>query len=145
MCISDYIQMTFFSCGRFLKKVVDDQWPSITIGSIYHIKYSYIHTIFLPWEWIDLKLDVQWKCVLYMIFVHAAFTLWQRKGNHQQLSFDICILNFFFCIGDLVNKFGVLLYSWCFFWLYMECLEYKCLANSPTDVWQRKLQTALSK
>ena len=85
MCISDYMQTTFFYLGRFLKKLADDQCSSITKGSIYYIKHmqkgfkrnctdgtssfdveikmnenqNFICTYnILAWEWIDLKLDV---------------------------------------------------------------------------------------
>ena len=44
MCISHYMQTTFFYLGRFLKKIADDQSFSISKGSIYHIKH--VHTAF---------------------------------------------------------------------------------------------------
>ncbi len=42
MCISDYIQTTFFHPGRFMKKLADDQCFSPIKGSIYHIKHTSI-------------------------------------------------------------------------------------------------------
>ncbi len=44
ICISDFLQTTFFYLGRFLKNLADDQCPSITkdIDSIYLIKHMYI-------------------------------------------------------------------------------------------------------
>ena len=42
MCISDYMQTTFFYLGRFIKKLADDQCSSITKVSIYHIKHMSI-------------------------------------------------------------------------------------------------------
>ncbi len=45
ICISDFMQTTFFYFERFLKKLADDQNSSITKGSIYHIKH-YVCTTF---------------------------------------------------------------------------------------------------
>ena len=42
MCISDYMQATFFYLGKFLKKLADDQCSSITKGSIYYMKHMNI-------------------------------------------------------------------------------------------------------
>ena len=42
MCISDYMQTTFFYLGRFLKKLADDQCFLISKGSIDHIKHMSI-------------------------------------------------------------------------------------------------------
>ncbi len=46
MCIPDYIHSTSFYLERFLKKSVDDQCPSVTTGSICHIKHTYDYTTF---------------------------------------------------------------------------------------------------
>ena len=48
MCISDYIQTTFFYPGRFFKKLADDQCSSITKGSMYIS--DYIQTTFFYLE-----------------------------------------------------------------------------------------------
>ena len=45
ICISDYMQSTFFYLGRFIKKLADHQCSSITKGSIYHFKHN-VHTAF---------------------------------------------------------------------------------------------------
>ncbi len=43
MCSSDNIQTSFFYLRRFLKKkIADDQYSSITRGSIYRIKHMSI-------------------------------------------------------------------------------------------------------
>ena len=44
MCISNYMQTTFFYLGGFIKEMADGQCSSITKGSIY---YPYD---LLPWE-----------------------------------------------------------------------------------------------
>ena len=41
ICISDYMLITFFYLGRLLQKLRDDQWRSVTKGSIYHNKHMY--------------------------------------------------------------------------------------------------------
>ena len=76
MCISDYIQTKFFYLGRFPKKLADDQCSSITkkaVSTISNIR-EYPHNL-LPWKWIDLKLDVKWKYLLYLIFSHTTILL----------------------------------------------------------------------
>ena len=59
MCNSDYIQTTFFSCWRFIKKLAENQCSSITKGNIYHIKH--IHTTFtmvVDWPEIECSMEV---------------------------------------------------------------------------------------
>ena len=73
MCISDYIQSTFFYFERFLKKLADDQCPPITKGSIYHIKHMCIQPFTLGV--IDLKFVIKWKYLLCVIVVHTVFLL----------------------------------------------------------------------
>ena len=51
MCISDYMQTTFFHRGRFLKKLADVQYSFITKGSIYHIKYMSIQPFTMEEDW----------------------------------------------------------------------------------------------
>ncbi len=47
MCVSNYIQTTFFYLyRRFQKKLADGQCSEITKEIVYHIKYRYVHTIF---------------------------------------------------------------------------------------------------
>ncbi len=64
----------------------------ITKGSIYHIRHNAYTTIYLlPWEWIDLKLDVKFKYLLCLIFAHTVFLLctadltefdlWKKTNN----------------------------------------------------------------
>ena len=36
-------KLLFFYLGRFLKKLADDQRPSMTKGSIYYMNHMYIH------------------------------------------------------------------------------------------------------
>ncbi len=45
MCISDYMQNTFFYLERFLMNLADDQYSSRTKGSIYYIKRN-VYTTF---------------------------------------------------------------------------------------------------
>ena len=50
MYILNYIQTTFF-LGRFLKKLADDHFCSITKDSIYHIKYMSIQPFTMGVDW----------------------------------------------------------------------------------------------
>ena len=57
MCISEYMQTTFFYLERFLKKLADDQCSLITKSSIYHIKHMCIYHFTigvhgLTWNWV---------------------------------------------------------------------------------------------
>ncbi len=40
ICISDYMQSTFFLVGKFPKTEADDQCSSITKGNIYYMKHK---------------------------------------------------------------------------------------------------------
>ena len=65
-----YMQTTFFYLGRFLKN------EQTTSSALQYLKASY-QTLcpysLLPWEWIDLKLDVKWKYLPCLTFAHTAF------------------------------------------------------------------------
>ncbi len=47
ICISDVMQDTLFYLERFLKKLANDYYSSITKDIIYHIKHN-VHYILLP-------------------------------------------------------------------------------------------------
>ncbi len=72
ICISDFMQTTFFYLGGFLKKLADDHCFSITKGSIYHIKHVSIQ------PWIDLKLHVLYLQILRF------FMAWQMCDTCYQ-------------------------------------------------------------
>ncbi len=48
-------KLLFFYLGRFLKNLADDQWSSLTKGSISHIKH-YVHTTFYHSSWLTRNL-----------------------------------------------------------------------------------------
>ncbi len=77
ICISDFMQTTFFYLGRFLKKLADDQYSSITKGSIKHIKHMYIHhfTTVVNWPEIGCWMEVS---TMFYICRYCDFTLWGR-------------------------------------------------------------------
>ena len=74
VCVnSDYMQITFFHLGIFLKKLADDQCSSITEGIIYHIKHNVSiqpFTIEIDWPEIghlmevSIMFDIYTYCVL---------------------------------------------------------------------------------
>ncbi len=55
VCISDFMQTTFFYLERFLQKLADDQYSSITKGSIYHIKHMYIQPFTTIVDWSEIR------------------------------------------------------------------------------------------
>ena len=57
MCILDYTKSNSFALGKFLKKLADDQWSSITKGSI-KLYQTYILYNLVAWKWIDQKFDI---------------------------------------------------------------------------------------
>ncbi len=81
MCISDYMQTTFFNRGRFLKKLADDQCFSITKGSIYYIKHMYIQpnlfTTVVDWPEIWRWMEVS---TMFHVFRYCVFT-WYGRHN----------------------------------------------------------------
>ncbi len=84
MCISHYMQTTFFYLGRFLKKIADDQSFSISKGSIYHIKH--VHTAFYygkglaqNWAFNGSTYRVWYVHILYFDYV------WQNAVDPYQV------------------------------------------------------------
>ena len=59
---------------KILKKLVDDQWSSITKGSIYHI-YHYVHTTFYHWmDWPEIgcfngSISIMFDICTYCVFI----------------------------------------------------------------------------
>ncbi len=72
ICISDFMQATFFYLGRFLKKLADDQCSSITKGSVYHIKHIYIQpfTTVVDWPeiWCLMEVSTMFYICRYCVF-----------------------------------------------------------------------------
>ncbi len=54
ICISDFMQSSFFYIDRFRKKLADDRCSSITKGSIYHIKHMYIQPLTREVDWPEI-------------------------------------------------------------------------------------------
>ena len=71
MCISDYMEATFFYHGRYLKKLADDQCSLITKGSIYHIKHMSIQPFTKGVNWPEIGCLME----VCLIFTHTAFLL----------------------------------------------------------------------
>ncbi len=70
------MQTTSFYLGRFLKKLADDQYSSITKGSIYNIKDMYIPPFTtVDWPEIWSLMDVS---TMFYIFRYCVFTWYGR-------------------------------------------------------------------
>ncbi len=74
---ADFIKATLFYHGRFLKKSADDQFSSITKGSICHIKHIYTQpfTIGVDWPKIVCLMEVS---TLFCICTYCIFTRYGR-------------------------------------------------------------------
>ncbi len=83
ICISDFMQTTFFYLGRFLKKLADDQWSSITKGSIYHIKHIYIQPFTTVVEWPDIRCLME-VSTMFSICRYCVFT-WDGRINKTKI------------------------------------------------------------
>ncbi len=66
ICISDPMQTTFFYLGRFLKKLADHQCSSITKGSIYHIKHTYIQLFSMEVDWPEIWRLMEVSAMFYI-------------------------------------------------------------------------------
>ncbi len=75
------MQTTFFYLERFLKKLVDDQYSSITKGSIYYSKHMYIQPFSMEVDW--WTNGIKWMYVLCFIFVDTAFLLCGQSYMHS--------------------------------------------------------------
>ena len=65
------MQTTLFSLERFLKKLADDQYSSITKGSIYHILYIQPFTTIVDWAEIWRLMEVS---TMFYICRNCVFT-----------------------------------------------------------------------
>ncbi len=74
ICISNFIQTTLFYLGRFVKKLADNQFYSITKGIIYRTKHIYIHPFSMEVVWLK-KFEVWGKYLLGFIFANTAILL----------------------------------------------------------------------
>ncbi len=72
MCILDHTQSTFFSLGKSLKKLADDQWYK---GSIYYIKHMYIQPFSMEVHWPKMCCLME-VCTMFYICTYCVFTLW---------------------------------------------------------------------
>ena len=83
MCILDHTQSTFFCLWKFLKKLADDHYSSITKESIYYSKYMYIQPFTME-VYQQKILHLMEVSVLLNIYTYCVFTLWGRIWNLKQ-------------------------------------------------------------
>ena len=85
----------FFYLERFLKKSADNQFSSITKGSIYHIKHIYIQpfTTVVDWPeiWCLMEVSTMFYICRYCVFtwwgsISINWLLWQFKLNAIKIS-----------------------------------------------------------
>ncbi len=88
ICISDFMQTTFFYLGRFLTKLADDQCSSITKGSIYHIKHMYIHPFTTVVDWLEIgslmEVSAMFYICRYCVFAWNGRTIVQRAWYYDK-------------------------------------------------------------
>ena len=77
MCISDYMQATFFYLGKFLKKLADDQCSSISKSSIYYIKHRHIQSFSMGVDLPEIGCLMEVSTMFY-ICTYCVFTWWGR-------------------------------------------------------------------
>ncbi len=70
---------SFFCLGKFLQWLADDQFSSITKGSIYYVKHMYTQPFSMEVDWQEIwhQMDVSTTCMCY-ICRYCIFTLWGR-------------------------------------------------------------------
>ncbi len=61
-----HINYTFFYLEKFLKKLADNQCPTITKGSIYHIKHMSIQPFTKLVEGPDIELSIEVPTIMIM-------------------------------------------------------------------------------
>ncbi len=84
MCISHYMQTTFFYLWRFLKKLADNQCSSLvwlTTGTIYHIKHN-VYTTFYHESGLTCIWMVMEGSIMFDICTYCVFTLYRRTGSN---------------------------------------------------------------
>ncbi len=74
MCISNYVQTTFFYLRQFLQKLEDDQCALITKGSIYHIKCMSIQPFAMGVDWPEIRCLME-VSIICLVFAHTVFLL----------------------------------------------------------------------
>ncbi len=85
ICIWDFTQTTFFYFERFLKKLADDQYSSITKGSIYNFKHVYIQpfTTVVDWPeiWCLMEVTTMFYSCRYCIFAYCGADIHKCSDN----------------------------------------------------------------
>ncbi len=139
--ISDYMQITYFHLGRFLKKLTDDQYSSITKGIIY---YNIKHMLIQPFS-----MEVDWPanwCLMevsvFYICIHCIYT-WHNRMTLQWVN----------CLWQPELCYSIKCYSKCCTSLYLNSMKidlviyptsvsdqfelelYDCHVNWPCQVW----------
>ncbi len=121
--MNNIIKATFFYLGRFLKKLADDQYSSITKDSIYHIKHMYIQpfTTIVDWPEIVCFMEVS---TMFHICRYCIFTWWGSATDavHQVLRAILALI--IVCFD-----------SWTA--LINNLLKKPVLPNLGSDIWSR--------
>ena len=123
MCISKYMQTTFFYLGKFLKKSTDDQCSPRTKDSIYHIKHMSIQPFTMGVDWpeigrlveVSIMLDI---CTYWVLLctanVVAYATIWHSEFYNsltnttlkpiENMKFDLCMYQNYVVTGHKVSS-----------------------------------------
>ncbi len=79
MCILDFMQATLFCLRRFLKKLADDQYSSISKGSIYYIKHTSIEPFAMGMGWPEIN-HLMEVSIMFDICTYCVFTLYSSNA-----------------------------------------------------------------
>ncbi len=133
---------TLFYLGRFLKKLADDKFSSITKDSIYHIEHMYIQhfptVVDWPWPEIGCLMEVS---TMFYICRYCVFT-WDGRND---INYCFVVMNLFLyccesmltlCMKCTTQSIGCLNRSckWLFWW----CCYYFCIQlwKHADTVWE---------
>ena len=92
------MQTSFFSLGRFLKKLADDQGSSITKGSIYHIKHMYMQPFTVGVNWLEIWCLMEVSAMFYIcrycgrVIVHVPWYLY--LSSYLFVCFRFCSMQY---------------------------------------------------
>ncbi len=101
ICISDFMQTTFFYHGRFLKTLANDQCSSILHWRRYLPLYAYVHTTFYHVNGLtrNSRFNGNICYILYKLQILRFYLVWQiyRSFSNGNVKLTLVCFHFFSC------------------------------------------------
>ncbi len=89
------MHITFFCLGKFLKWLADDQFSSMTKGSICYIKHMYIQPVSMGVDWEEIWYQMDVSTMFYFFRYCLFFFVGQLWGHVQNIPWLVILIALF--------------------------------------------------